>query len=323
MKVAKDMKAEGRLTWIAGEAWGKSVNELFPFEEYALGAFSVNIKSSNVERFDEYFQTIGPNSANVNPWIADFWFSEFKCMLEEGKSWYEECLAEIWSSKYKCWVEKGKYKKCPAEKRFSMSKRYAPERTVSLVYDAVYTYVHAIEKISKNPECVAALNTSKNSYIKCLQGKVRPYMENIRFEGETAKVEYLKRFGYTKRHYEIYNLQKARMALSGSKLVSGTRHQLIWKWTILQYNGLPTLRVRNPSPCAPNPVVLGKKWICCRGAAAGHVNPVRTMKKHISYQRKREQFAPNVQTAPGQILRPEPNAILLYQNIYAGINHGE
>ena len=186
LKVARDMKTEGRLTWIAGEAWGKSVNELFPFEEYALGAFSVNIKSSNVERFDEYFQSIGPNSINVNPWIADFWLSELKCNPGKRKSWF---------------------KKCPAEKRFPMSKRYAPERTVSLVYDAVYTYVHAIEEISKNPECKAALASSKKSYIQCLEGKVRPYLENITFEGETAKVEYLKKFGYTKRHYEIYNLQ--------------------------------------------------------------------------------------------------------------------
>ena len=168
LKVARDMKTEGRLTWIAGEAWGKSVNELFPFEEYALGAFSVNIKSSNVERFDEYFQSIGPNSINVNPWIADFWLSELKCNPGKRKSWF---------------------KKCPAEKRFPMSKRYAPERTVSLVYDAVYTYVHAIEEISKNPECKAALASSKKSYIQCLEGKVRPYLENITFEGETEFTE--------------------------------------------------------------------------------------------------------------------------------------
>ena len=259
LKVAKDMKAEGRLTWIAGEAWGKSVNELFPYEEYALGAFSVNIKSSNVERFDEYFQTIGPNSANVNPWIEDFWFSEFECVLEEGKSWYEECLAQIWSRKIECWAKKGKYEKCRAEKRFSMSRKYAPERTVSLVYDAVYTYVHTIEKISKNPECITALAESKNSYIKCLQTKVRPYMENIRFEGETAKVEYLKRFGYTKRHYEIYNLQNGSNGFEWVKIGLWNKTSTHLEMDNITIQWPPYFKGKKPKSLCSEPCGIGEE----------------------------------------------------------------
>ena len=262
LKAAKVLKAEGRLTWIAGEAWGKSINELYPLAEYAWGAFSVNIKASNVERFDEYFQSITPNSTNVNPWIEDFWRSEFgRCRPKYSRKWA-----------------------CDQTKTFLMSPKYAPERTVSLVYDAVYSYVHAIEEIAKRPECKSKLNETRDQYVECLKRNVRLFLRNVTFEGETANVQYLRNFGYTKRHYEIYNLQNGTNGFEWVKLGLWNKTSTRLEMDNITIQWAPYFKGEKPKSLCSQPCGIGEEMVlqqrrCCWTCEACEANE-RTYHKH-------------------------------------------
>ncbi len=247
LKAAKIMKAEGRLTWIAGEAWGKSLNEIFPFAEYAWGAFSVNIKSSNVERFDRHFRSITPMSRNVNPWITHFWYSQFFCNIPGSVAYG---------------------RRCGSWRRLTHTPRYAPEKTVSLVYDAVYSYAHALEEITAHPECRAALNMSKSLYVKCLKSKVRQYMHNVSFEGETARVEYLEKFGYMKRHYEIYNLQNGTSGFEFVKIGVWNKTSTRLEMDNVTIQWAPYFKGKKPTSLCSQPCGVGEEMVlqqrrCC------------------------------------------------------------
>ncbi len=184
LQLAKLLREDGRLTWIATESWLKSVNEIHPFQEYALGTLSVDIMSTNVERFDQHFQNIGPHSSKVNPWISDYWMDQFQCRVKS------------WNPKYKC----------DENLRFTMSPYYAPEKYVSLVYDAVYSYAFALENIVRFSDCDTEAS-NREEYLNCLKDHLPLYMRNVSFLGETERMRYHPKFGYTKRHYVIHNLQ--------------------------------------------------------------------------------------------------------------------
>ena len=177
------MSLGGRMTWIAGDAWLRGIKEIHGSEVYALGSFSVNIDSESVPRFDQYFQGITPESENANPWISEYW-EKFRGCSPQSKA-------------------TGEFPICDNAERFSGSELYAPEVTVSLVYDAVYTFAHALDMAARNSDCVMLTDTQQ---IGCIEKVLRAYMDSVRFQGETDWISYTDD-GYIKRDYIIYNIQ--------------------------------------------------------------------------------------------------------------------
>ena len=73
LEASEVMALDGRMTWIAANAWLRTTEEIYGHEYHALGSFSVNFLSGNVHRFGEYFENITPLSKVVNPWMSHFW----------------------------------------------------------------------------------------------------------------------------------------------------------------------------------------------------------------------------------------------------------
>ena len=179
LEASEVMSLDGRMTWTAANAWLRSIKEIHGHEYHALGSFSVNFFSQNVRRFDDYFTNITPLSQDVNQWMSQFWERYHNCTTDTSKS-------DI-------------YEPCKGNERFTELQVYSPEITVSLVYDAVYSYAYALDTAAKPPDC-------PDLQITCLENVLRPLLDNVSFEGETIPIQYTDE-GYVTRDFIIYNVQ--------------------------------------------------------------------------------------------------------------------
>ena len=174
-----NMKLKVKLTWIATDSWGMQLRELKTIEKWTVGMLSVNIRMSNVERFDKHFKTLTPETKTDNPWSDEHWKFAFGCPNRENGS------------------------KCDKNLTFDQSKLYFPDLYVSVLMDSLYTYAYALNATLEN-ECNSLQN---KSLYKCVEENFMKYTTNSMFVGETGVVSYNKD-GDGLPYYEILNMQR-------------------------------------------------------------------------------------------------------------------
>ena len=184
LEAAARMAVNGRITWIFSDAWARNIADLDGMYNSALGAFSININSNNVKRFDDRFRQLRVNETD-NPWLNIFLETYYNCTLESNTT------------------VSSRHKRCPLGLKFSDHPLYRPDKAVSLVYDAVYTFAHGLHDALMASPCV---NLTKEDQIRCVGSNLANILPRVSFAGEGDDVRFDVK-GNVHRSYTIYNVQ--------------------------------------------------------------------------------------------------------------------
>ena len=173
---------QGKITWIAADAWLRDHDLISMgqgdrgFAKVAKGALSINIRASNVKRFDTYFRGLGPESLMLNPWINQY------------LSQYHNCTNTT----------------CSPDLRIADHMAYAPEHTTSLAFDAVYAFAHALDARSR--EC-SEYGPEEYEFMTCVRNNLTLAIRDVHFRSEAGDFIQFNENGDRRSAYDVYNVQ--------------------------------------------------------------------------------------------------------------------
>ena len=108
-------------TWIASDAWARSIDLVHKFNETASGLFGVAPHSDHYQEFQDYFSQLTIDSNIRNNWFPEFFSAFANCSLEANDS-----------------------DGCDTTKNVTSFSRYQQGNFIPLVIDAVYAMAHGL-----------------------------------------------------------------------------------------------------------------------------------------------------------------------------------
>lgn len=70
-------------TWVASDGWGAQESVVRGSEAVADGAFTIELSSYQIPKFNDYFTSLHPYNNTRNPWFREFWENQFQCSLHD------------------------------------------------------------------------------------------------------------------------------------------------------------------------------------------------------------------------------------------------
>ena len=184
-KVALSSAAR-RFTWIASDAWARSINVVHQFNETAAGLFGFTPLTDHVEDFHDYFSNLTIQSNVRNPWFPEFYAAFVNCTLNET------CVENV---------------------NVTRLPRYQQGNFIPLVLDAVYTYAHALNNFL-NENCDSPItwyrhNRTCGGQRRALNGSaLLEYISELQFQNVlTGNTILFDDEGNVEARYEILNYQ--------------------------------------------------------------------------------------------------------------------
>lgn len=178
--------AARRFTWIASDAWARSINVVHQFNETAAGLFGFTPLTDHVEEFHDYFSNLTIQSNVRNPWFLEFYAAFVNCTLNET------CVENV---------------------NVTRLPRYQQGNFIPLVIDAVYTYAHALNNFL-NENCDIPVNWYRNNRTcggqrRALNGSaLLEYISELHFQNVlTGNTILFDNEGNVEARYEILNYQ--------------------------------------------------------------------------------------------------------------------
>lgn len=111
-----------RFTWIASDAWARSINVVSQFSETAAGLYGIAPLTEHVYRFHDYYSELTIESNIRNPWFAEYFSAFADCdLLNDSMN------------------------PCSTDVSVVDLLQYEQGNVVPLVIDAVYAYAHALQ----------------------------------------------------------------------------------------------------------------------------------------------------------------------------------
>ena len=177
-------------TWIGSDGWGDQVPQ--DLRDVAYGSLSVFPRSEMSEKFNDYFQSLHPNSYTANPWFQEYWETFFNCTLnsEMGR---EPCDLE--------------------NQNLSPEFGYQQNSYVTFTIDAVYAFAHAIRNLQRDfcnggPGLCDEIVDSQSDGTAIRGDLLLKYLYNVSFTGKSTEVIDFDENGDQKGGYLVQNLQK-------------------------------------------------------------------------------------------------------------------
>ena len=241
LEAADRMKVGGRITWIATDAWARHIRDFQGHLDSALGAFSVQIDSGEVTRFNELYRRLKVKDSR-NPWINEYLETFFNCTLDEG--------------------HRGRFRLCDNDLRLHRHEKYVPEKTTSLIYDTVYTYARALHSAMTT----SCKNFAGNAQRHCAASALSRHLANTSFVGEggtDVSFAYSRSVG---RPYVIYNVQN-RTGHWRMEDVARYDH----RWGTLEFTGREIQWSRGKQP----------RSTCSKPCEKGHAQVCDSLKPHV------------------------------------------
>ena len=118
-----DTPSAKRFTWIASDAWARSINVVHQFNETAAGLYGFAPLTDHVSQFHDYFSNLTIDSNNRNPWFPEFYSAFVGCSLDSNTT----------------------VPSCDKNRSVTELSQYEQGNFIPLVVDAVYTYAHALD----------------------------------------------------------------------------------------------------------------------------------------------------------------------------------
>ncbi len=114
--------ARHRFTWIASDAWARSISTVHQFNETAAGLFGFAPLTFHEEEFHNYFSNLTIESNKRNPWFPEFYAAFVSCTLNGSLN-----------------------DTCDEDRNVTRLPRYEQGNFIPLVIDAVYTFAYALQ----------------------------------------------------------------------------------------------------------------------------------------------------------------------------------
>lgn len=170
LKAAFEKKMFGKFYWIAADGWGQQNEVVAGHERAAEGALTLELQSSVIPEFDQYFLNLNPQDNTRNPWFREYWEKVHECK---------------WPNADKPITNQVKF--CTGKERLSRSV-YKQESKVQFIYDAVYAlaialhnmYMDTCNKTSKGDVCPGMTNIDGEKLLGS-------YLLNTSFTGKSEK----------------------------------------------------------------------------------------------------------------------------------------
>ncbi|XP_071082825.1 metabotropic glutamate receptor 3-like [Haliotis cracherodii] len=182
----------GRFIWIASDAWGRNDAPVKKNNLAAQGAITLELQSTPIKVFENYFIGLDPHSNKRNPWFKEYWQAVHKCKWPSDKTLYRQDVGTI----------------CTGYEPFDR-KLTQQEGKVQFIYDAVYAMALALDKMHRE----LCPNTDRLcSAMTKIDGETlhKQYLQNVSFQdGYDAKISFDKS-GNAPGRYTIMNFQRNR-----------------------------------------------------------------------------------------------------------------
>ena len=209
--------ASKNFTWIGSEAWGDRVPE--DLRDIAYGSLSVFPRSLTSEDFNNYFQTLTPNTNSGNPWFHEYWEGFFNCTL----------------------TNEARLQRCDIESQsITDEPHYRQSSYVSFTNDAVHAFAHAIRNLQRDfcrggpGLCEEILDSRTDG--KAIRGDLLlKYLYEVSFPGKSTEIVNFNKNGDPKGGYLVYNLQRT---LSGRFV-----YQIVGHWDEAPLNRTSRLEI--------------------------------------------------------------------------------
>ena len=215
--------AHRRFTWIASDAWARSINVVHQFNETAAGLYGFAPLTEHLDTFQEYFSRLSINSNQRNPWFKEFYAAVANCTANSTSG----SVLEV----------------CDEDTSVTDLPRYEQGNFIPLVVDAVYTYAHAIQNYL-DEYCVQPLqwhpgNRTCSGQNRSLTGQLLlEYIQEVDFLSLTDNRVLFDNEGNVEGRYEVLNYQASdatgqrkfafrRVAVWDSSITNDTEQQAL------------------------------------------------------------------------------------------------
>ncbi|KAK3103094.1 hypothetical protein FSP39_016399 [Pinctada imbricata] len=123
-----------RFVWIAADGWGAQEIPVENNEEAAKGALTIDLQSTTLTKFDDYFMSLTPDKNSINPWFTEYWESVHGCKFVDS---------------YLGDSDNSNITLCTGREKISR-KNFKQESKVQFVYDAVQAMARAIDRMQRD-----------------------------------------------------------------------------------------------------------------------------------------------------------------------------
>lgn len=165
LDAAKRRSVWGRFVWIASDGWGRQDVPVKNNEKVAEGALTIELQSTLLPGFDNYFLALQPDSNNRNPWFNEYWSRVHRCKWPSIEHPVTEPDVEF----------------CTNEQKLSRS-IYQQESKVQFIYDAVYAFALALDAM--HSDVCNGLHGKCEAFTKINGERLKTYILNTSFTGE-------------------------------------------------------------------------------------------------------------------------------------------
>ena len=176
-------------TWIASDAWARSIDLVHKYNETAAGLFGIVPYSYHYQEFEEYFSQLTIESNQRNGWFPEFFASFANCNLQDT---------------------------CENTTNITSFSHYRQGNFIPLVIDAVYAMAHALHDFltdncnatADKPYVWFRNNASCLGQSRQLNGSsLLEYIQNVNFTSITGTPISFDDSGNVKGKYEILQYQ--------------------------------------------------------------------------------------------------------------------
>lgn len=210
-----DTSASQRFTWIASDAWARSIKVVHQFNSTAAGLYGFAPLTEHLDTFQDYFSRLSINSNQRNPWFKEFYAAIANCTANSTSN--------------------GGLEVCDEDASATDQPRYEQGNFIPLVVDAVYTYAHAIqnyldENCGQPLQWYPGIRTCSGQN-RSLTGQVLlEYIQEVDFESVTGNRVLFDSEGNVEGRYEILNYQASDV--TGGQREYSFRRVAIWDSSI-------------------------------------------------------------------------------------------
>lgn len=174
LNAATRLNVTGKFVWIASDAWGNR-NALVKNNALAAqGAITLELQSSPITKFEEYFLNLNPRTNRRNPWFVEYWEDEHKC------AWNDKPHVTPYSAGGPPQYQPTR--PCQGDERLTR-KLTSQESKTQFIYDAVYAFAHSLDRMQRDL-CPGIRGVC--SKMKKIDGEklLRDYLLNISFDSK-------------------------------------------------------------------------------------------------------------------------------------------
>ena len=188
-RINKNDTLRRHFTWIASDAWARSIDLVHQFNDTAAGLFGVAPLTEHHSSFHDYFSQLTINSNTRNDWFPEFYAAYASCTLDND---------------------------CDKNKSVTSFSRYKQGNFIPLVIDAVYAVAHALhdflvdncDATDDAPYVWFRENATCLGQSQELDGTtLLEYMRAVNFTSATGNSISFDGFGNVQGVYEILNYQ--------------------------------------------------------------------------------------------------------------------